>query len=104
MSGTADLAGLYSAIEEAAHLLDVPCSRDKVWPILNTYGDTLTQAVIAFRVATGARNAGDLDCRFTMLPRHVDPYALALSKGLTTETDQPVGSLLSELRERFPVD
>ena len=103
MSGTAELAGLYSAIEEAARLLDSACSRDKVWPILTAYGDTLAQAVIAFRVATGTR-AGDLDCRFTMLPKDVDPYVVALSNGLATKTDHPVDALLSDIRERFPVD
>jgi hypothetical protein len=104
MSGTTELAGLYSAIEDAARLLDVACSREKVWPILTAYGDVLAQAVIAFRVATGTRNAGDLDCRFTMLPKDVDPYALALSNGLITETDHPAGTLLSDLPERCPID
>jgi hypothetical protein len=104
MSGTAELTGLYSAIEDAAQLLDVTCSRDTVWPILTAYGNDLPQAVIAFRVATGARNAGELDCRFTMLPKEVDPYAVALSNGLVGETDHPVGALLSDLHGRFPID
>ena len=104
MSGTAGLADLYSAIEEAARLLDSACSRDKVWPIMTAYGDSLAQAVIAFRVATGTRNAGDLDCRFTMLPKDVDPYVVALSNGLATATGHPVDDLLSDIRERFPVD
>jgi hypothetical protein len=60
--------------------------------------------VIAFRVATGERRAGELDCRFTMLPRDVDPLDLAVSEGLAEKTDHPVGSLLSDIRERFPVD
>ncbi|MDT0344935.1 aromatic prenyltransferase [Streptomyces litchfieldiae] len=104
MPETADLAGYYSAIEEAARLLDVPCSRDKVWPILTAYQDGLAQSVIAFRAATGARRAGELDCRFTMLPREMDPLAVAISNGLHPETDHPVGSLLSDIHERFPVD
>lgn len=104
MSGTAELADLYSAIEESARVLDVPCSRDKVWPILTAYGDALdAQTVIAFRVATGVRHAGDLDFRFT-LPKDVDPYALALSNGLTTKTDHPVGALLSDIQERCPIE
>jgi hypothetical protein len=97
------LLGLYSAIEESARLLDVACSRDKVLPILTAYGDALAQAVIAFRVATSARHAGELDCRFT-IPPHVDPYALALSNGFITETDHPVGALLSDIRGRCPID
>lgn len=104
MSGTAGLADIYSVIEESARLLDVTCSHDRVWPIMTAYGDSLPQAVIAFRVATGARNAGDLDCRFTMLPREVDPYALALSEGLIEKTDHPVGSLLADIHSGFPID
>jgi hypothetical protein len=101
MTGTGELEGLYSAIEESAGLVDVAPSHDKVWPILTAYGDFLPQAVIAFRVAT--RNAGDLDCRFTSLPKDVNPYAFALSNGLTTETDHPVGALLSDVQEQFPI-
>jgi hypothetical protein len=104
MSGTAELARLYSAIEESARPVDATCSRDKVWPILTAYGDVVTEGVIAFRVATGARGAGELDCRFTILSKDVDPYVVALSNGLTTETDHPVGALLSDLSERFPID
>ncbi|GAA4444312.1 hypothetical protein GCM10023170_021670 [Phytohabitans houttuyneae] len=104
MSGTAELEGLYADIEEAARLVDAPCARDEVWPVLTTYADLLGQAVIAFRVATGARGEGDLDCRFTMLPKDVDPYALALSSGLTDKTDHPVGALLADLAEHCPID
>jgi hypothetical protein len=108
MSGTDELESLYSAIEDAARLLDVPCSRDTVWPILTTYGaaygEALLQTVMAFRVATDARHAQELDCRFALLSKDVDPYDLAVSKGLIAETDHPVGALLAELRERFPID
>lgn len=103
MSENADVASLYSAIEESARLLDVACSRDEVWPILSAYGDAIGHAVVAFRVATGARHKGELDCRFTTLP-DVDPYALALSKGFTAKTDHPVGALLSDIDGRCPVD
>jgi hypothetical protein len=102
MSGTAELEELYSAIEESAGLVDVACSRDKIWPILTAY-DAARQDVIAFRVATDARHEGDFNCRFS-LPEGVDPYAVALSKGLTAETDHPVGALLSDLQERCPID
>lgn len=95
------MEGLYSAIEKSAGLLDVSCSRDKVWPILTTYEDALPQLVVAFRVTT--RGTGDFDCRFTALPADVNPYAFAVSKGLTPETDHPVGTLLSDVQERLPV-
>lgn len=103
MSETTELSDLYSVIEESARLVDVTCSRDKVWPIMTAYGDMLAQSVIAFRVATGERNAGDFECRFTMLPEDLDPYAVALSHGLIEETDHPVGSLLGEIHGQFPI-
>jgi hypothetical protein len=103
MSETTELADLYSAIEDSARLLEVPCSRDNVWRILTAYGDTLPQAAIAFRVATGARYTGDLDWRFSV-PKDVDPYAIALSNGLTAKTDHPVGTLLADLQGRYPID
>ncbi|WP_063784116.1 aromatic prenyltransferase [Streptomyces sp. SBT349] len=102
MSGTDELADLYSAIEESAGLLDVACSRDKVWPILSAY-DVIQQDIIAFRVATDTRNAGDFNCRFS-LHKGVDPYAVALSEGLMKGTDHPVGSLLSDIDEHCQVD
>lgn len=103
MSETAVVADLYSAIEESAHLLEVACSRSKILPILTAYEDALAQAVIAFRVSTGARHIGELDCRFTV-PKGVDPYAIALSNGLTAETDHPVETLLSDIQRRCPID
>jgi hypothetical protein len=103
MPNKTELAGLYSVIEESARLVDIPCARDTVWPILSAYEETLAQAVVAFRVATGERNAGDFDCRLTMLPKGLDPYAVALSHHLTPRTDHPVGELLEELHRTFPV-
>lgn len=103
MTETAEVAALYSAIEEAARLLDVPCSRDTVWPILTAYGDVLAQAVVAFRVATGEPRAGELDCRFMMLPKDVDPFARATATRLVTATAHPADQLLAELRVGFPV-
>jgi hypothetical protein len=103
MSENADLTSLYSAIEESARLLGVPCSREKVWPVLSAYGDAIGHAVVAFRVATGSRHKGELDCRFTTQP-DVDPYAVALSHGFTAATGHPVGALLADLGRRCPVD
>lgn len=104
MPGIANLTELYSAIEESAQLLGIACSRDRVWPILTAYSEALDmQAVIAFRVATGASHAGELDFRFTV-PKNIDPYAVALSNGLAAKTDHPVGALLAEIQGRCPVD
>ncbi|GAA2102328.1 aromatic prenyltransferase [Actinomadura alba] len=105
MSVTTEVEELYSVIEESARLLDVACSRDKVWPILTVYGDALAHATpVAFRVATGMRHVGDLDCRFVTHPKDRDPYPAALSNGLTAETDHPVGALLSDIRGRCAID
>ncbi|MFI9583668.1 aromatic prenyltransferase [Streptomyces sp. NPDC052236] len=106
MSGTAEAAELYSAIEESARLLDVACSRDKVWPVLSAYEDAFAHpaTVVAFRVATGVRHVGELDCRFTTHPKDRDPYAFALSNGLTTQTNHPVGALLFDVQGRCPID
>lgn len=106
MSGTVELAELSAAIEQSARLLDVPFSRDRVEPILAAYGsgEALAGAVIAFRVATGARHVGDLDCRFIMLPKETDPYETAVSRRLLPETDHPAGDLVADLRAGFPID
>jgi hypothetical protein len=103
MSENTDLTTLYTAVADSARLLDVPCSRAAVWPILSAYGDTIAQAVVAFRVATGARHKDELDCRFTTTA-DADPYALAVSKGFTPATDHPVGALLADLAAHCPVD
>jgi hypothetical protein len=104
MSGTAELADFYSVLSESARLLSAPCSHAVVWPILTAYQDIFAQSAIAFRVETGTRHVGELDCRFTMIPPDVDPYARALSNGLTARTDHPVGALLSDVGKRFPID
>jgi hypothetical protein len=95
--------GLYQVIEESARILDVPCSRDKVMPLLTAYGDALAEAVVAFRVATGEHHAGELDCRFTV-PPDIDPYALAVANGLTARTDHPAGVLLADIAEHCPIE
>lgn len=105
MSGTVDVdvASVYSAIEKSAGLLNVTASRDVVWPILTAFEDALPQAVIAFRVATNAQHEGDFDARFT-LPKEIDPYAVAVSKGLLAKTDHPIGNLLTDIQQLCPVD
>jgi 6-linalyl-2-O,3-dimethylflaviolin/7-geranyloxy-5-hydroxy-2-methoxy-3-methylnaphthalene-1,4-dione synthase len=103
MSETSEL---YATIEESARLLDVTCARDSVWPILSAYEDAFTHpaAVVAFRVATALRHAGELDCRFRTHPDVRDPYALALVRGLTPQTDHPVANLLAEVQDRCFVE
>lgn len=94
---------LHSAIEEAAGILEVDHPRDRVQRILDLYGGDLAQAVVAFRVSTGAGRAGELDCRFTV-PQDTDPYDLAVGSGLLEKTDHPVSRLLSDIHGTCPVD
>ncbi|GAA4444243.1 aromatic prenyltransferase [Phytohabitans houttuyneae] len=106
MSATSEVAELYTTIEESARQLDVACSRDKVWPLLTAFAQAFAHpgAVVAFRVATALRHAGELDCRFRTHPDDRDPYTFAVSKGLTEKTDHPVGTLLSDIHGRCFVE
>lgn len=103
ITGKDAVQALYSAIEEAAALLEVEYARDDVLRILDLYGGDLSQAQVAFRVATGARRKGELDCRFTV-PQGIDPYQLAVDNGLLEKTDHPVAQLLADLSDNCPVD
>jgi hypothetical protein len=102
LRGDSDPADL-PIIAEVSRLVGVEYSAETVRSVLSAYGDTLERAVVAFRVATGERNAGDVDCRYTMLPPELDPYAVAVDHGLIEATDHPVGSLLAELHAGFPI-
>ncbi|MFI9581849.1 aromatic prenyltransferase [Streptomyces sp. NPDC052236] len=102
MSGSGEVERVYSAMEEAARLLNITCSRDKIWPTLTAYKDVLADAVIVFSMASG-RHATELDFSISVPSGHGDPYATARSNGLTAETDHPVGTLLSDTQERCPV-
>jgi hypothetical protein len=106
MSGTSEVAELSSTLEESARQLDVAYSPERVGAILGAYEDAFTHpaAVVAFRVATALRHAGELDCRFRVHPDDRDPYASARSRGITPETDHPVGTLLAEIHDRCPVE
>ncbi|WEP01005.1 aromatic prenyltransferase (plasmid) [Streptomyces sp. FXJ1.172] len=103
MSRTAEIERVYSAIEEGSRLLGAACSRDKVLPVLDAFGDALPEAMIVFGGQAGDRHKGELDYSFTV-PRSIgDPYPHALSKGLVAETDHPVGSVLSDIQGRWPI-
>ncbi|MET9256555.1 aromatic prenyltransferase [Streptomyces sp. NPDC003717] len=94
---------LHAVIEEAAGLLEVEYDRGRVLRVLDLYGEGLPGATVAFRVATGAGRAGELDCRFS-LPRQIEPYELAVAGGLVEESGHPAGRLLAEVRESCQVD
>src|SRR5215468_6187432 len=102
MPGAAEVERVYMAMQEAARLLDLDCSRDKVWPVLTAYQDVLAEAVIVFSMASG-RRATELDFSISVPLEHGDPYAIALSNGLTEETDHPIGAVLADTQERCPI-
>jgi hypothetical protein len=97
------LDGVYSAVEETARLLDVPCSPDQVSPVLKAFGDELSGSHLVFSMAAGERHRGELDFDFSLTPEGADPYATALKHGLIKDTDHPVGSLLAEVQARCAI-
>lgn len=103
MSQVNTVEDVYSAIEEAAGLMKAACSRDKVVPVLTTWEDILPEAGIILSVANGERHAGELDYTVTVPLEAGDPHARALANGFIEETDHPVGTLLSDVRDRCSV-
>ncbi|MEV7346316.1 aromatic prenyltransferase [Streptomyces sp. NPDC093544] len=103
MPEPAGLDQVYSAVEETARILGVPCSPGQVSPALTAFGDELPGAHIVFSMAAGERHRGELDFDFSVTPKGVDPYATALANGLIKETDHPVGSLLAEVQARCAI-
>ncbi|MWA08000.1 aromatic prenyltransferase [Streptomyces sp. BA2] len=103
MSGAIAVEEVYSTIEESARLLGVPCSREKIWPILTAYGNGLADAGMVLSVATGRGPTDDLDYTITVPVGGPDPYAVALSEGFVTASDHPVADLLDDLKSRVPV-
>ncbi|MGW0792263.1 aromatic prenyltransferase [Streptomyces sp. NPDC002911] len=103
MSGATAVEDVYSTIEESARLLEVPCSRERILPVLTAYGKGLANAGMVLSVATGKDPADDLDYTITVPAGGPDPYAVALSEGFVTAPDHPVAGLLDELKARVPV-
>ncbi|MEX1656935.1 aromatic prenyltransferase [Streptomyces pseudovenezuelae] len=91
----------FSAVEKASALLNVPCSRDKLWPILKLF--TPFEGGFIFSATAGERG-GDLDLTI-QVPRSItDPYAHALSNDLIPQTNHPVASLLADLQKGCSVE
>ncbi|MFD0317910.1 aromatic prenyltransferase [Streptomyces flavalbus] len=88
---------VYAAVEETAGLLNVPCAREKVGPVLEAFAPFEGGFIFS---ATAGERGGDLDLTI-QVPRAIpDPYAHALERGLLPRTGHPVGSLLSDLDGR----
>lgn len=102
MSGSADVERVYAAMEEAAGLLDVTCAREKIYPLLTSFKDTLNEGVIVFSMASG-RHSTELDFSISVPPSHGDPYATVLDQGLFPATGHPVDDLLADTQKHLPV-
>lgn len=102
MSAEAGIERVYRAVEEAAGLLEVPCSREAMWPALTAFEEVLLSPTVFTMVTSGGR-VGDLSFDFATAAGAGDPYAIAVSHGLVKETDHPVRALFPDLHQRFPV-
>ncbi|MFD8571738.1 aromatic prenyltransferase [Streptomyces sp. NPDC059639] len=105
MSGATAAEDVYATIEESARLLGVPCSRERIQPILTAYGKGLADAGMVLSVATGSNPTDDLDYTITVpAGKGPDPYAVALAEGFVTESDHPVAGLLEGLKAHTPIN
>lgn len=104
MSETKNAETAYAAIEEAAGLLDIPCSREKVLSVLSAFGDGVSEeSVIVLAMAGGERHGGDIDYNFTVPTEMGDPYEIAVANGWIERTDHPVATLFPEIVQAGPV-
>jgi len=102
MSGAADVERVYAAMEEAAGLLGVTCAREKIYPLLTEFQDTLTDGVVVFSMASGRRST-ELDFSISVPTSQGDPYATVVEKGLFPATGHPVDELLADTQKHLPV-
>ncbi|WP_328891866.1 aromatic prenyltransferase [Streptomyces sp. NBC_00316] len=100
MPGKADLEDLYAATAQAAALLNITCSREKMWPALTAFQDVITDPIV-FNTVTSRGRVGGLSFDFGTAPDAGDPYARALAHGLADETDHSIRSLFSDIQARF---
>ncbi|MEU5689469.1 aromatic prenyltransferase [Streptomyces venezuelae] len=97
MSKKANIEGLYTALEEAAGLLDTACSRERMWPVLTAFQDVI--GAVVFNTVAG----DSLSFDFTTPLSDGDPYERALAHGLVEEIDHPVRALFADLRAHMPL-
>ncbi|MFE6894345.1 aromatic prenyltransferase [Streptomyces sp. NPDC057694] len=103
MSQATEVEDVYSAIEESARLVGVPCSRERIEPVLTAYGDALADAGIVLSVSTGEHPTAELDYTITVPTQGPDPYTTAVRHGFVEVADHPAATLLADIRERVPV-
>ncbi|MFB8776944.1 aromatic prenyltransferase [Streptomyces broussonetiae] len=99
MSAATDAEKLYTAIEETARLVGAPCSRQKVWPVLDAYREALPGGGVVFSAQAGESHAGELDYGLSVPASVSDPYAHAVERGLIPATDHPAGRLLAQVSD-----
>jgi hypothetical protein len=104
MPETSKVDEVFSAIETTSRVLDVPFAEEKVRPVLDAYGDGIADGLMVFTMAAGESRRGDFDYNFTIPAGGTDPYETAVAHGFTGKTDHPVGSLLSDITARFPLN
>ncbi|MEU3901905.1 aromatic prenyltransferase [Streptomyces sp. NPDC045251] len=102
MFRTAAVEDTYLAIEEAARLLKVRGSQEKVRRILPAFEPF--EGGIIFSATAGLGDAADLDLTIQVPRRIDDPYAHALANGFVPETDHPVAALLSDIKKHCTVN
>lgn len=103
MSGNEYLERLHSVVEECAGVLDIPYSRDNLWPVLTAFQDVLPSSPIIFNIVTSGGRIGDLSFDFAMPTSVGDPYTLALSHGIVDDVDHPIRALLPDIAARLPL-
>ncbi|MFI1831430.1 aromatic prenyltransferase [Streptomyces sp. NPDC020412] len=103
MSQVTEVEDVYSVIEESARQVGVPCTREKIVPVLTAYKDGLADAGIVLSVSTGEHPTSELDYTITVPTEGPDPYTTAVEHGFVEATDHPAATLLSDIRKQVPV-
>lgn len=103
MSAPATTDVLTAAVEEATGLLGLPCSRDRMEPVLTTFHDALTTSPIVWNIVNSGGRIKDLSFDFASPTSVGEPYALAVSHGLAEDVDHRIRDLLTDIHDRFEV-
>ncbi|MFH8613392.1 aromatic prenyltransferase [Streptomyces sp. NPDC018029] len=103
MSPVTGTEEVYAAVAAAARLAGVPCTREKVHPVLSAYGEGLERAGVVYSVSTSHSTPTELDYTVTVPAAGEDPYATAVRHGFVTPDGHPVHTLLSHLQSRCEI-
>lgn len=104
MSQGTEAEKLYSALEETSRQVGASFSRDRLWPILETYQDALpADGAVIFSAQINAGEVGVLEYTVQVDPGAEGPYPRAVAAGLLPGTGHPAGSVLGELKDMVDV-